>query len=74
MGASAIRFENWLPQTTSGGVQWWPSPPPAGSEPATTESPQSEPEQAPNDVAPQPIDTPAPIPADDDRASSRARP
>lgn len=68
MGASAIRFENWLPQTTNGGVQWWPSPPPVGSEPATTESPKPEPEQVPNDGAPQPI------PADDDGASSRARP
>ncbi len=54
MGASAIRFENWLPQTTNSGVQWWPSPPAPGSEPATTEP------QKPDAAKPQPAAATAP--------------
>ncbi|WP_295681846.1 hypothetical protein [uncultured Nevskia sp.] len=53
MGATAIRFENWLPSPINSGVQWWPSPPPPGSEPATTEPQKPEPEPGSNDATPQ---------------------
>ncbi len=54
MGASAIRFENWLPSPTNSGVQWWPSPPVPGNEPAATEP------QTPDATEPQPATSPKP--------------
>lgn len=46
MDASAIRFENWLPQISNSGVQWWPSPPVPKGEPASKEPRQPAPAPA----------------------------